>query len=320
MIFGNISDVCHENASLAKSFGLKTIAQTWLTAAYCARLGPCTVRQGHGNCSCPDSPPEEPVIQDPNRALLPGAHHPCGRRLLETLIDHHLEQRDIQTAALICCVFRIEPEESDESDDEVPCGRKKNSKSECSTDTGRDLAMEAVAFGAAMAGHVRSNSDTTQAMDEALLYLGRSYYEQLRNEGIKSEQQKDDEDDVDDTILDPEKEKDGKWEEVKRAYAGILTRWGMTERSAEVMKCLSKSEVRKVSVNRQCADCGRRFQGQTCDVCRRPTDRCALCRIPVRGVMSMCLACGHGGHTHHMAEWFEERAFCATGCGCKCIL
>ena len=31
-------------------------------------------------------------------------------------------------------------------------------------------------------------------------------------------------------------------------------------------------------------------------------------------------SCGHGGHTVHLAEWFEQESECPTGCGCACVM
>ena len=38
-----------------------------------------------------------------------------------------------------------------------------------------------------------------------------------------------------------------------------------------------------------------------------------------QGLSSFCVRCGHGGHTTHMRDWFEESEECPTGCGCKCF-
>lgn len=45
---------------------------------------------------------------------------------------------------------------------------------------------------------------------------------------------------------------------------------------------------------------------------------CALCHLPVKGLSSFCLTCGHGGHSHHMLDWFRTESLCPSGCGCAC--
>ena len=46
---------------------------------------------------------------------------------------------------------------------------------------------------------------------------------------------------------------------------------------------------------------------------------CAVCLLPVKGVWTGCQACGHGGHLHHLRDWFAEGALCPTGCGHSCV-
>lgn len=37
------------------------------------------------------------------------------------------------------------------------------------------------------------------------------------------------------------------------------------------------------------------------------------------GPSSICVVCGHGGHTDHLAIWFKNETKCPTGCGCFCL-
>ena len=46
---------------------------------------------------------------------------------------------------------------------------------------------------------------------------------------------------------------------------------------------------------------------------------CAVCRLPVRSLMLWCW-CGHGGHVHHMREWFATHTLCPANCGHQCEL
>ena len=38
----------------------------------------------------------------------------------------------------------------------------------------------------------------------------------------------------------------------------------------------------------------------------------------ILGSSSFCLLCAHGGHSHHILQWFEGHTECPTGCGCRC--
>lgn len=45
---------------------------------------------------------------------------------------------------------------------------------------------------------------------------------------------------------------------------------------------------------------------------------CSLCRIPVKGLVSYCPNCNHGGHVEHIQNWFKSHEACPAGCNCKC--
>ena len=59
--------------------------------------------------------------------------------------------------------------------------------------------------------------------------------------------------------------------------------------------------------------------------------RCAVCRLPVRGLSWHCGTCGHGGHHACMKRWMasaellrggpagEECGHCPAACGCSCL-
>ncbi|KAG5178801.1 WD repeat-containing protein 24, partial [Tribonema minus] len=57
-----------------------------------------------------------------------------------------------------------------------------------------------------------------------------------------------------------------------------------------------------------------------CEKCAQALSRCALCEQPVRSLYVWCPGCGHGGHLHHMHEWFTQASACPTGCGHHCNL
>ena len=55
-----------------------------------------------------------------------------------------------------------------------------------------------------------------------------------------------------------------------------------------------------------------------CSPCKDYALTCSLCQMAIRGAGYFCTFCGHGGHTSHMREWFEQTVECASGCGCRC--
>ena len=72
-----------------------------------------------------------------------------------------------------------------------------------------------------------------------------------------------------------------------------------------------------------CLRCNRNAVGaRHCASCNVFLFACGLCRLPVGGLFSVCVYCGHGGHSRScMAEWFAANDTCPTqGCTCRCKL
>jgi hypothetical protein len=55
-----------------------------------------------------------------------------------------------------------------------------------------------------------------------------------------------------------------------------------------------------------------------CSDCKDWAQRCVVCELAVRGAVSVCAKCGHGGHFTHMQSWFARSKVCPSGCGCRC--
>ena len=126
------------------------------------------------------------------------------------------------------------------------------------------------------------------------------------------------------TVLNAEDSKSH--ESLKLAYAEVLTRWGMLLERTWFLKFSrgggSESHAFRQSFSAACADCGAAsLRSPRCHRCRGASLRCAVCRLPVRGMARACAAgCGHGGHFAHWTKWFRSsRAVCpAPGCDCRC--
>ncbi|XP_033109152.1 GATOR complex protein MIOS-like isoform X2 [Anneissia japonica] len=92
-------------------------------------------------------------------------------------------------------------------------------------------------------------------------------------------------------------------------------------------------------------DPGRRAKKNICHTnkCRKPLPRCCLCLMNMgtdslhsekfentkteekqtdfKNWMTWCQSCRHGGHSHHMKEWFSGHVECpVTACTCRCML
>ena len=77
----------------------------------------------------------------------------------------------------------------------------------------------------------------------------------------------------------------------------------------------------KLSFEPTCLKCSHNMVNtRTCSNCNIFLYNCALCRLPVGGLYSVCAFCGHGGHTKTcMIEWFSQNDTCPSqGCSCRC--
>ncbi|XP_053610182.1 GATOR2 complex protein MIOS isoform X2 [Plodia interpunctella] len=66
----------------------------------------------------------------------------------------------------------------------------------------------------------------------------------------------------------------------------------------------------------------------SCPHCRKPLPRCGVCTLHLGTAsgaaafpawFSWCVGCRHGGHAHHLLQWFQDHAECpVSSCGCRC--
>ena len=112
-------------------------------------------------------------------------------------------------------------------------------------------------------------------------------------------------------------------------YANMLYSWGLVETSAELKKYMQSSlsaascdELRGLTFAPRCLECDMTLPANTsiCQNCKTFAFKCSICTNPVRGLFTVCLSCGHGGHFEHMTSWFSQQSVCPTGCGCPCRL
>lgn len=84
------------------------------------------------------------------------------------------------------------------------------------------------------------------------------------------------------------------------AYAEWCLCMGLHSHRAELLqpfRVLSSPAPKKgLSFEPTCAACNRNLIGRHCVQCNRDAFACSLCQLPVRGLVSVCGACGHGGH------------------------
>ncbi|KAI8340395.1 hypothetical protein BD560DRAFT_412293 [Blakeslea trispora] len=115
-------------------------------------------------------------------------------------------------------------------------------------------------------------------------------------------------------------------------YADMLYRWNLLDQRAEILRFLDhqpfplEREITSSHIQVACYACGSELSANDkyCFQCHklRKLIRCSFCHILVKGLVNFCIHCGHGGHSHHMKDWFvtNRQVYCMTGCGCKCAL
>uniref|UniRef100_A0A3B3CSG5 WD repeat domain 59 n=1 Tax=Oryzias melastigma TaxID=30732 RepID=A0A3B3CSG5_ORYME len=220
----------------------------------------------------------------------PWARHPFGRRLLETL-DHYSHMSDVQTLAMLCSVFKAQAPPPDCTYGQLPRLPPHHPRYVRDPD------------------HVSSWGEPSP---DDYRYSGQAYTDPRERER--------DQHDMNKRLLDPANMP--QFDDFKKCYGEILYRWGLRDKRADVLKFAScPPEPHKgIEFGVYCCHCRSQARGTQCAVCKRLTFQCAVCHVAVRGSSNFCLSCGHGGHTHHMMDWFRQQDECPAGCGCHCLL
>jgi len=275
----SLSDICSHNAMMAKQADRPDLVQVWTLVSMSAQ-----------GCDFSGSS---------NSA--PWAMNPLGRNMIQDMIRHYVEQKDVQTAAMLCAVFG---NRAAEVGGRV---RKKNSKSESMR---VDPACEVFNT---MVKHNRSNSDTQEEIISNC---------QIRKLSLTSSEDDELSQVLDDScMLDPKNNK--LYDSYILSYAELLYRWKKLSARSELVKCLaipSHMEVFIANISTSCQTCRQTVKGPRCIFCHSPSLRCSICRLPCPGLTVLCPRCGHGGHAQHVRGWFTHHTQCPLGCGCNCTV
>ncbi|XP_053594553.1 GATOR complex protein WDR59 isoform X1 [Microplitis demolitor] len=295
----NLTDIpamCQHNANTASLLNRPDLIQAWcLSALVVSPLSDSSLN------SC--------QIQD---ILLPWPLHPFGQKLVHSLIQHYVNQSDIQMAGMLSCVFSNRSENLDNnhgysSSKSVNVSSQFNGKrwlkpggSPYHTIHPADTSIEGWNFQSLKQNRSSSWSeslDDLKTTQDSLSDTGRSI--RLLDEN--------------NTLL---------YDRYKKVYAEVLHRWRLLDGRAQILKHVSVAHIdsqKDVKIQNECHLCMHTNRGPQCTGCKRLSFQCIICHISVRGHSTFCIVCGHGGHTQHLAAWFTNEKVCPTGCGCACL-
>ncbi|XP_034038810.1 GATOR complex protein WDR59 isoform X2 [Thalassophryne amazonica] len=303
----DIQETCQKNAAAALTIGRRDVAKVWALAAAAASQD-----------LTPDSDPD---------AETPWARHPFGRQLLQTLLNHYSQISDVQTLAMICCVFRAQ---APPPDCYTLYGGHGHQSPRAAIFPPHHSRYPSYTSSSITSGSCFSTSDsittttwnTGRDPEHAIPWSENSpedyrYGNQVYTDPRERERELHD---MNKRLLDPANTL--QFEDFKKCYGEILHRWGLREKRADVLKFSScPPEPHKgIEFGVYCCHCRSQARGTQCAVCKWLTFQCAICHVAVRGSSNFCLNCGHGGHTTHMMDWFRRQDECPAGCGCQCLL
>eukprot|EP00668_Euglena_longa_P000812 GGOE01000981.1.p1 GENE.GGOE01000981.1~~GGOE01000981.1.p1 ORF type:complete len:709 (+),score=192.16 GGOE01000981.1:151-2277(+) len=110
------------------------------------------------------------------------------------------------------------------------------------------------------------------------------------------------------------------------AYIDLLHQRQLFVIAADLIKhCpfpkVSSISTRGTNVSAACAACNLevRPNHSRCTQCAKRLYVCAICNQEARGLVLWNWACGHGGHSHHMRDWFAKHRHCPK-CGVEAHL
>ncbi|XP_053401808.1 GATOR complex protein WDR59-like isoform X3 [Mercenaria mercenaria] len=333
----NIEGMCEHNKKEAAAVGRKDLVRLW-------SLIPITCN----TVLTPSSNPDDGI---------PWAQRPFGRKMYESLMEYYKSIHDVQTLAMICCIFwdkkfvvslpqssNIKKSSSKASLDYVPPNMELKFGS--SSDSGWNLLPKALRE----QKQEPHDDDTAPDLEAASLspsstvtspnisnFLTRAMVKIRRSNSLsdfsfedyrfaeemdpkeKAEEIERKQHENNCRILDPSKYT--QYDHFLKVYADILYRWGLRNQYAHIMKHVTVPPEPHAGIEFgvQCHYCKAEVRGVKCGTCKMKAFRCVICHTGVTGTSNFCLNCGHGGHAAHMKEWFRQEEVCPTGCGCQCL-
>lgn len=107
------------------------------------------------------------------------------------------------------------------------------------------------------------------------------------------------------------------------SYVDLLSMFQLWTQATEMIKfcgeptlgVLNKTATRLYP---SCGNCKKPLQpGGACPKCKNRA-KCSVCRRPMKGIVSWCQGCGHGGHAVCLNKWFQADHRCPAACKHSC--
>ncbi|KAG8200611.1 hypothetical protein JTE90_022233 [Oedothorax gibbosus] len=295
-VFGSedIVSTCSKNATIAAKEGCRDLVQVWSLASLIANSS---------LMSSTDSATD-----------LTWAQHPFGRETIKSLIYYYGNYYDVQTAAMLACIFHNKCPESRLKKIVDASGNTSPGGSPYHTVVPSNNSFETWSILGAALKRNRSNSwsDSVEEYNFFDDHTNRNGSGDFRDEEKENQE-------YNSKLLDPKET--AELDQYKMVYADALYRWNLLEQRAQVLKTVSTSAEKHKGVDfiNECRFCKKDVTGPQCPGCKKYCFSCVICGIAVKGCSSFCVVCGHGGHTTHMQEWFSDMEVCPSGCGCRCL-
>ena len=267
LAYNNLEEICNYNSRMCARVDRPDLAHIWTLLGL--SVTGCNLAHGPFNA--------------------PWAMNPFGRFMVEDMIQHFIENRDVQTAASIIAVFGNKCQ----ADIARITTRKKNSKSE-SLKTEKDVVT------------VHSLKKFSRTQSEIGEERKVSMFSELAEKQVK--------------MIPSSKNK--LYDSYILDYAELLYRWKMLKERTELLKCMSSnahSQLFAAKITSSCDSCGQAVSGARCVYCHSTGIQCSICRLSCPGMTVVCPRCSHGGHPRHLQSWFASHQQCPTGCGCQCL-
>ncbi|XP_021358259.1 WD repeat-containing protein 59-like isoform X8 [Mizuhopecten yessoensis] len=287
----DIPAMCRHNAAQAAGVGRKDLVQLWnlVTLMSDKRLAP-------------SSNPDDGS---------PWGRHPFGRQLLKHMMDFYSSLHDVQTLAMLCCVFW--------NKQEVQRPLHQSSSVEYIPPTYSPYhtvsSSSSLLKGWSTVQKMRRSNSWSFDIDSIEDYKFDDSKDTKQKEAEREQFQHE----INSRMMDPGAQQ--QYDDYLRAYANILYQWGRGNQATHVLKFVSspKEQHKGIEFGLNCHRCRKEVRGPQCGSCKVLAFNCVICHIGVRGASNFCLTCGHGGHTNHIIHWFKTHDECPSGCGCKCI-